>query len=103
MPMMLTVQPMHNETTLPDGGITLTAVQSAHEGGVTLEYFHGSDPSEIDSGAFDAVTVTVLAMPAKDGDPLTLRAHIHFVDGRVLDETFTGPLVSLGTGCAAAG
>ena len=53
-------------------------------------------------GAFDSAAVTVVALPAKDGyDPLTIRIQLHFVDGRVLDETFSAAVVTTGYGCGA--
>ena len=66
--------------------------QSADNGSnVSFGYDQGSEhgPAEIDTGAFDSAAVTVVALPAKDGDPLTIRMQAHFVDGRVLDETFS--------------
>ncbi len=102
VPVMPAVQPFTQDGTgigLADGGTQWHAAQNAQGSGINFNYAQGSDPSEIDTGAFDAVTITILAMPTKDGDPLTIRLQIHFVDGRVLDETFSGPLFSSWSGC----
>jgi hypothetical protein len=102
IPIMPTVQPFSAQTSgigQPDGGIMWYAGQTANGGGIDFRYSLGSDPSEIDTGAFDSVTVTILAMPSKDGDPLTIRILIHFVDGKVLDETFSSPLETAWSGC----
>jgi hypothetical protein len=77
------------------------AVQTAQGSDINFSYSQGSEATAIDTGAFDSVTITILAMPTKDGNPLTIRLRIHFVDGRVLDATYSGPLVSAGSGCHA--
>jgi hypothetical protein len=77
------------------------SAQYAQRGGVTFQYTQGANPGEIDTGAFNAVTITLLAMPTADGQPLTVRIQLHFVDGRTLDETFSTPLVTLESGCGA--
>lgn len=63
--------------------------------------FDGGYESEVDPNPLDAATVTVLAFPAKDGDPLTVRFQFHFTDNRKLDETFSGPLYTGFSGCRA--
>jgi hypothetical protein len=63
--------------------------------------FDGGYESEVDPNPLDAATVTVLAFPAKDGDPLTVRFQFHFTDNRKLDETFSGPLYTGFSGCVA--
>jgi hypothetical protein len=76
--------------------------QDASGSGIYFQYRQGSDAREIDTGAFDSVTVTVVVMPEKDGDPLSIHVRIDFVDGRVLDKTFSGPLRTLAIGCGSA-
>jgi hypothetical protein len=61
----------------------------------------GSNRNEVDPNPLDAATVTVLALPAKDGDPLTVRFQLHFTDNRKLDETFSGPLSTAYSSCPA--
>jgi hypothetical protein len=68
---------------------------------VTFKYAQGVDPAEIDTEAFDSVDVTLLALPAKDGDPLTVRIQAHFADGRALDETFSAPVMTTTAGCGS--
>jgi hypothetical protein len=63
--------------------------------------FEGGYESEVDPNPLDAATVTVLAFPAMDGDPLTVRFQLHFTDNRKLDETFSGPLSTVFGGCHA--
>jgi hypothetical protein len=57
-----------------------------------FDYWQGDHPAEIDTGAFDKVTLTLVAFPSADGDPLTVRVQVHFVDGRELDGTYSAPL-----------
>ncbi len=77
---------------------------------LTVEPFNSPDSSQIADGLvdfrcdrgnapFDSVEVTIVEMPAKDGDPLTIRVQVHFVDGRVLDETFSAALVTTVESC----
>jgi hypothetical protein len=56
---------------------------------------------EIDANVLDAVSVTLVAFPSKDGDPLTVHYVLHFADGQTLDITVSGRMVSLLGGCAA--
>ena len=46
-------------------------------------------------------TITILAMPTANGQPLTVRIQMHFVDGKSLDETFSNALASSWGGCPA--
>lgn len=108
-PVKLTVLPYLPHGTkiyAPDGGYGLFADQNAEyqsSQSVTLNfsYTQGTNPNEIDNGAFDAVTLTLVAMPRMEGDPLTIRVQVHFADGRLLDETFSGALTTLPHGCPA--
>jgi hypothetical protein len=77
------------------------AAQDAQAGGVTFQYSPGTNAGEIDAGAFDAATVTFLAMPTVDGQPLTVRIQVRFVDGRTLDETFSSAPAPAYSGCTA--
>jgi hypothetical protein len=99
-PMTPAVQPFSTMGTELGGG-PWYAAQTAQGSDINFSYIQGSDPTEIDTGAFDSVTITILAMPMKDGNPLTIHLRIHFVDGLVLDETYSGPLVSGWSGCGA--
>jgi hypothetical protein len=103
-PIMLAVLPYAPQGTklvAPDGGFAWYADQGANTGLVSFSYTQGADPSEIDTGAFDAVTLTVLAVPRMDGDPLTIRVQVHFVDRKVLDETFSGAVTTVPSWCGA--
>ena len=80
-------------------GTTVYPVQTAKSGSISLVYTQGTGTGAIDTGAFDSVGFTLLAMPAKDGDPLTVRLQIHFADGKVLDETYSGAVVTDTAGC----
>jgi hypothetical protein len=75
---------------LPNDGSTSLAIQRAHMRDIEFTFLHGMDAS--DPGDFDAVSITFLAIPARDGDPLTLRLRIHFTAGQTVDETFASPL-----------
>ena len=92
---MLTPAPFSPGTT----GVNPGQNASAPDGTVDFNYDQCGDPNEIDPGAFDAVTITVVAMPAKDGDPLTIDLQVHFVDGKTLADTFSAPLVQQSSGC----
>ena len=62
-------------------------------------YTQGTNPSEIDTGAFDALILTLVQLPTKDGDPFAARLQIHFVDGRELDDTYSSALTTIEGGC----
>lgn len=76
---------------LPGATPAWYAGQAASGKGIQFSYESGT-PAQIDAGPFDSVVVTLLRMPAKDGDPLTIRLRIHFVDGKLLDQTFSALL-----------
>jgi hypothetical protein len=106
-PLMLTVQPFTPQADgigQLDGSTMWYAAQNAQGSqgsGINFQYSQGAHPSEIDTGAFDAVTITILAMPTANGQPLTVRIQMHFVDGKSLDETFSNALASSWGGCPA--
>jgi hypothetical protein len=101
-PLMLTVGPfMPPSTGIGQPGGATYATQNAQSGMIYFSYSQGAHPTEIDPGAFDAVTITILAMPTADGQPLTVRIQMHFVDGNSLDETFSNALASTYGGCPA--
>jgi hypothetical protein len=64
-------------------------IQEATGNGIEFSFSPSTTAPQIDSGAFDSATVTFLAIPAADGAPMTLTLRVHFVDGRLLDETFS--------------
>ena len=43
---------------------------------------------------FDTATVTILAFPTHDGEPLTARVQLHFENGDTFDATFSGNVES---------
>jgi hypothetical protein len=103
-PLMLTTQPFSPQGTgiiQPTGPMIWYAAQNAQGSGISFQYSQGANPSEIDTGAFDAVTITLLAMPTDNGQPLTVHIQMNFVDGKTLDETFSSPLVTSYGGCGA--
>lgn len=58
-------------------------------------------PSLPDPNAYDQATLTVLAIPTKEGEALQVRVQLHFTDGAMLDETFVSPpLIETDTPCA---
>ncbi len=69
--------------------------------GVQLDLSRGSDATYVDATAFTAVVVTIVALPAKTGDPLTVRVQLTFSDGKKLDQTFSAPMSLSSHGCAA--
>jgi hypothetical protein len=87
---MLTVSPVSQAATCGD---KTGQNARAPDGTVDFSYDQCGDPNEIDPGAFDAVTITVVAMPANDGDQMSIDLQIHFVDGKILADTFSAPLV----------
>jgi hypothetical protein len=103
-PLSLTVNPYNPnaECSLPFGGTgTCYGGQGASYGTLGVTYSQGWDPSAIDTGPFDVATITVVSMPTEDGEPMTVRVQLHFVDGRALDETFSAPLSTPEDGCPA--
>jgi len=102
-PIMLSVLPFMAQGTgvvsTLSGQTTWYPFQRAAAGGVKFVYTQGTDPGEIDTGAFDAVIPTLTQLPTKDGAPLAVRLQIHFVDGRELDHTFSSPLTTETAGC----
>jgi hypothetical protein len=77
-----------------DGSDVAYAEQTSHGDNMDFTYNQGADPKEIDTGAYDSVGVTVLSMPARDGDPMRIRVRVHFVDGHDFDEDFEGPAIT---------
>jgi hypothetical protein len=78
--------------------------ETGHSGDdlIELDFDRGADRTYLDAVAFDHATVTVVSMPAHDGDALTVRVQLHVTDGHTLDETYSGPVPALGTvGCPA--
>jgi hypothetical protein len=75
------------------------ADQTAINDTIGFAYTRGSNASEIDAGAFDGVTITIVSLPAKEGDPLAVELAIHFVDGRRLDQTFSAPVTTTVNTC----
>ena len=76
----------------PGEGPPSRPTQRASRGSIDFSLLRGTDPT--DPRDFDAVSLTFLAMPQGDGETLRLRIQIHFEDGRTLDATFSGPLLS---------
>ena len=70
-------------------GVDPEAIQIAQGSGIVFAFSRVPSDTEIDDSAFDSVMVTLLAVPAADGDPMTLRLRVHFEDARVFDETFS--------------
>ncbi len=86
----------------PSGRLEQYAEQRASsptDSAIQFDFTWGSELSEVDASPLGAATVTVLAFPEQDGDPLTVRFQLHFQDVQSLDETFSGPLVSSYGGC----
>jgi hypothetical protein len=51
----------------------------------------GLTPALPDANPYDQATMTVLAIPKKEGDVLKVRVQLHFTDGATLDQTFASP------------
>jgi hypothetical protein len=103
-PLPLSVQPYTPKGSgieTPGGGTTWYGAQSASGYGITFQFDQGANPQEIDSGAFDAVVLTIVSMPARNGDPFAVRFQIHFVDGKVLDQTFMNAIGVVTSSCGA--
>jgi hypothetical protein len=71
------------------------------DGTLQFGFSWGSNKDEIDPNPLAAVTVTVLAFPAKDGDPLTVHYVLSFTDAQTLDITFSSGMMSVMGGCPA--
>jgi hypothetical protein len=68
------------------------ATASSIDGTVTFTLSLGSDGAEIDSDGLASVVVTVDAIPTADGKPLSAEVQLYFLDGRELDQTYSGSL-----------
>jgi hypothetical protein len=77
-------------------------IQEATGNGVLFSFTPSTTAPQIDSGAFDSATVTFLAIPGADGDPMTLTLRVHFVDGRLLDETFSASATTTRSSCSSS-
>lgn len=91
----------------PGGGATFQGARQAHspdlKTGVDLVVFAppaDSAPSLPAMSVLEHATVTMLQLPAKDGERTSARVELHFADGGVLEATFSAPLVSAKGGCA---
>jgi hypothetical protein len=91
----------------PGGPATFDGARQAHspdqKTGVELVVFAspqqpGAAPASL--SPLEQATVTMLQVPAKDGEPITARVELHLADGGVLDMTFSAPLVSYKGACA---
>ena len=40
-------------------------------------------------------------MPTQDGEPMTVRVRLTFIDGRILDDTFSAPVTTGGSSCVS--
>lgn len=103
-PMALSVLPFMPQgisDTVPASGSTtyLSFQRATGSDGLNFVYTQGTNPSEIDTGAFDAIILTLVQLPTKNGDPFAVRLQIHFVDGRELDHTYSSPLATEMIGC----
>jgi hypothetical protein len=77
--------------------------QSATTGdsSLTFSFQWGTNAAEIDPNTLRLVDVTILAIPGRDGDPLTVRFVLQFADGKTLDETFSAPASTVSSSCGA--
>ncbi|HEY1697193.1 MAG TPA: hypothetical protein VGG39_33765 [Polyangiaceae bacterium] len=58
---------------------------------LALSLSRGLTPAAPDPNPYDEATMTVLAIPKKEGDSLRVRVQLHFTDGATLDQTFVSP------------
>jgi hypothetical protein len=70
---------------------------------VGLSFARGSNQATLDPNAFTKATITIVAFPAKDGEPLTVRVQLSFSDTQTLDQTFSAPLVTQVNGVCGGG
>jgi len=78
--------------TVDSNGTAGAETASSAYGTVSFSLTVGDDTTELDSSGLESVVVTVTALPTADGDPLTAEVQVSFVDGRELDQTYTGTL-----------
>ena len=86
------------------GSLSDEGTQSADssDGALQVSFSWGAELAEIDPNPLTAVTVTVEAFPAKDGQPLTVHCILSFSDAQTLDMTFSAPMPPAGSsGCPA--
>jgi hypothetical protein len=94
-PLDLSLTPFANPQSTASGdptGATQSGTAPADANLDQFDFFWGSKANTVDSNPLDSATVTVLAFPEKNEDPLTVRVQLRFTDGKTLDESFSGPL-----------
>jgi hypothetical protein len=98
---VLPVMPQGISVTVPVSGPTTyySFQRATGTDRLNFVYRQGTNPSEIDTGAFDAIIFTLVQLPTKDGDPFAVVLQIHFVDARELDHTYSSPLTTEAGGC----
>lgn len=79
-----------------------TALDAKKNPFADFSLLRGLTPSLPDPNPYDQATLTVVALPQKEGDSLVVRIQLHFTDGKTLDETFTSPLAETDTPCGGA-
>jgi hypothetical protein len=94
-PYSMQVQAYSDTGTTPGQGAT------SGDGALTFSFSWGADTAEIDASPLSTVTLTVVAFPTQDGEPMTVHCVLGFTDGKTLDMTFSRDIVSDLSGCAA--
>jgi hypothetical protein len=77
-----------------------TATASSNDGSVTFTFGVGSNALELDSAPLDSVVVTIVSLPAADGQSFSAELRLTFEDGRVLDQVYSAPLQSVIVTCS---
>ncbi len=54
--------------------------------------FSLSSSASLEGYPLSSATITVTALPATDGDPLSAEVYLTFEDGRVLDQVYSAPV-----------
>jgi len=81
---------------------TIQTAQSA-DSDITFSFSRGTDTTEIDSNFLSSVLVTVVSVPAADGQSLSADLDITFTDGRELQATYTAAVTTTQAVCVTSG
>jgi hypothetical protein len=94
-PQALTLVPWKPAAPPPPGGNDVNT-EDAYSPVLGFSLGRGLTPALPDPQPYDHATLTVLSLPAKEGDRLEVRVALHFTDGVVLDQTFVSPPLAEG-------
>ena len=90
--------PMSSSTTAP-------TVQTAEsdDSDITFSFARGTETTEVNGGLLSSVLVTVVSVPAADGQSLSAALAVTFTDGSELQATYTAAVTTTQATCVTSG